>query len=99
MDYLQVRDKRRRVKSRHFEIKRRWCKFIIFTPDIARDQRESIDRLVDGYSKNTVLYRTVNRCSLTGKSRWVLRFFGLGRRTLYNCLIKARLSGFSESRR
>ena len=81
---LLVRDKKRRLLFKKYEIRRIILKSLLRNNLLNFNEKNCINFLLNKYPRNSLRIRIRNRCILTGRGRGVIRKFRLSRIMLKN---------------
>lgn len=91
------RDKRRRLILLQFQLKRLQCKTVSQDLNLSRSIKKGVDSKRMVLPRNSSRSRVHNKCTITGRSRGVLRFCKLSRIRVRNLACQGLLSGVSKA--
>ena len=91
------RDKRRRLILLQFQLKRLQCKTVSQDLNLSKNIKKVVERKRVILPRNSSRSRVHNRCTITGRSKGVLRFCKLSRIRVRNLASQGLLSGVSKA--
>lgn len=91
------RDNRRRRTLLQFQLKRLQCKTVSQDIYYSRSKKKAVKSLLTLLPRNSCQTRVHNRCTITGRSKGVLRFCKLSRIKVRDLARQGLLSGVSKA--
>ncbi len=97
MKYILLKDRRRRILYSLFERRRAVFRSIIENKNLPTRLRIQAYRALISMPRDSSITRVRNRCTVTGRSRAIVRSFGLSRLQFRQLALEGKLRGVKKA--